>query len=51
MLVMFDTVETIRSFDPEWAPPTGGPRIGLAFRLETPAEVDRAYAGVDGARL
>jgi catechol 2,3-dioxygenase-like lactoylglutathione lyase family enzyme len=43
MLVMFDTVETIRSFDPEWTPPRGGHRMGLAFRCETPAEVDRAY--------
>jgi catechol 2,3-dioxygenase-like lactoylglutathione lyase family enzyme len=40
----WDTVETIRSFDPTWAPPSGGPRMGLAFRVETPAEVDRAYA-------
>jgi catechol 2,3-dioxygenase-like lactoylglutathione lyase family enzyme len=39
----WDTVETIRSFDPEWAPPSGGPRMGLAFRVETPAEVDQAY--------
>jgi catechol 2,3-dioxygenase-like lactoylglutathione lyase family enzyme len=41
--LLFDTVETIRSFDPDWAPPTGGQRMGLAFRLESPAEVDRAY--------
>jgi catechol 2,3-dioxygenase-like lactoylglutathione lyase family enzyme len=39
----WDTVETIRSFDPDWAPPSGGHRMGLAFRLDTPAEVDRAY--------
>jgi catechol 2,3-dioxygenase-like lactoylglutathione lyase family enzyme len=39
----WDTIETIRSFDPEWAPPSGGHRMGLAFRLDTPAEVDRAY--------
>ena len=41
--LLFDTVETVRSFDPDWAPPTGGQRMGLAFRLETPADVDRAY--------
>jgi catechol 2,3-dioxygenase-like lactoylglutathione lyase family enzyme len=40
----FDTVETIRSFDPEWAPPSGGDRMGLAFLLGTPAEVDQIYA-------
>ena len=39
----WDTVETIRSFDPDWTPPSGGHRIGLAFRFETPTEVDRAY--------
>ena len=39
----WDTVETVRSFDPDWAPPSGSPRVALAFRLDTPAEVDRAY--------
>jgi catechol 2,3-dioxygenase-like lactoylglutathione lyase family enzyme len=45
----WDTVETIRSIDPAWSPPTGGgPQIGLAFRLDTPADVDRAYAELVG---
>jgi catechol 2,3-dioxygenase-like lactoylglutathione lyase family enzyme len=39
----WDTVETIRSFDQSWTPPSGGPRMGLAFRVETPADVDGAY--------
>jgi catechol 2,3-dioxygenase-like lactoylglutathione lyase family enzyme len=39
----WDTIETIRSFDPDWAPPSGGHRMALAFRLETPDAVDRAY--------
>ena len=38
----WDTEEVIRSFDPDWTPPSGH-RMGLAFRLDTPAEVDRAY--------
>jgi catechol 2,3-dioxygenase-like lactoylglutathione lyase family enzyme len=38
-----DTEETIRSFAPDWQPPSGGPRIGLAFRLDSPGEVDAAY--------
>jgi catechol 2,3-dioxygenase-like lactoylglutathione lyase family enzyme len=44
----WDTVETIRSFDPEWSPPSGGHRVSLAFLVETPAEVDRAYAELTG---
>ena len=49
----WDTVETIRSFDPEWQPPVGGSRMGLAFECESPAEVDKVYAellaaGYDG---
>lgn len=51
----WDTEETIRSFEPEWQPPAGGQRIGLAFRCEDPAGVDDAYgelvaAGYDGAK-
>lgn len=41
--IAFDTVEVIRSFDPEWQPPAGGHRIGLAFLCDSPAEVDRLY--------
>jgi uncharacterized glyoxalase superfamily protein PhnB len=40
----FDTEETVRSFDPDWTPPSGGDRIGLAFLMETPEEVDQVYA-------
>ena len=42
--LMLDTEETIRSFAPEWSPPTGGPRTALAFLCESPEEVDRLYA-------
>jgi catechol 2,3-dioxygenase-like lactoylglutathione lyase family enzyme len=49
----FDTVETIRSFDPSWTPATGSPRMGLAFACDSPAEVDKLYdelvaAGYEG---
>lgn len=49
----FDTVETIRSFDPSWSPPSGSPRAGLAFACDSPAEVDKLYgelvaAGYEG---
>jgi catechol 2,3-dioxygenase-like lactoylglutathione lyase family enzyme len=41
--IAWDTQETIRSFDPDWRPATGGPQIGLAFRLDDPGAVDAAY--------
>jgi catechol 2,3-dioxygenase-like lactoylglutathione lyase family enzyme len=42
--LMFDAVETVRSFDPQWSPASGGPQVALAFLAESPAEVDRIYA-------
>jgi catechol 2,3-dioxygenase-like lactoylglutathione lyase family enzyme len=45
----FDTVETIHSFDPDWTPPTGGPRSALAFDCGSPAGVDATYADLTGA--
>jgi catechol 2,3-dioxygenase-like lactoylglutathione lyase family enzyme len=39
----WDTVEVVRSFDPDWSPARGGHKMGLAFRLGTPGEVDAAH--------
>jgi catechol 2,3-dioxygenase-like lactoylglutathione lyase family enzyme len=47
--LMWDTYDTIRSFDPDWTAPTGGSRVGLAFACADPAEVDRVYAELIGA--
>jgi catechol 2,3-dioxygenase-like lactoylglutathione lyase family enzyme len=44
-----DTEETIRSFDPQWSPPTGGHRVALAFACDSPAAVDEAWAEITGA--
>jgi uncharacterized glyoxalase superfamily protein PhnB len=49
----WDTEDTIRSFDPQWSPPTGGHRVALAFACDTPADVDAAWtelttAGYEG---
>jgi catechol 2,3-dioxygenase-like lactoylglutathione lyase family enzyme len=41
--LMLDAEETVRSFDPDWQPPSGGQRVGLAFRCDSPAEVDETY--------
>jgi catechol 2,3-dioxygenase-like lactoylglutathione lyase family enzyme len=38
-----DAQETIRSFDPEWEQANGGPQISLAFRFDSPSDVDAAY--------
>ncbi|MPZ61063.1 MAG: glyoxalase [Propionibacteriales bacterium] len=53
MKLAFDTRETILSFDSSWTSPTGSPRMALAFRCDSPADVDKLYAelvaaGADG---
>jgi catechol 2,3-dioxygenase-like lactoylglutathione lyase family enzyme len=47
--LMFDTEDTIRSFDPSWTAPTGSSRAGLAFGCASPAEVDERYAAMTAA--
>jgi uncharacterized glyoxalase superfamily protein PhnB len=42
--LMFDTVETMRSFDPGWERGSGSPPVTLAFSMKSPAEVDAGYA-------
>ena len=41
--LLLDSEESIRSFDPSWSPPAAGHRVALAFRCESPEEVDRLY--------
>ncbi|HZG01988.1 MAG TPA: VOC family protein [Streptomyces sp.] len=45
----WDTVETVRSFDPGWTPPRGGSRVELAFACDDPADVDNLYADLTRA--
>jgi uncharacterized glyoxalase superfamily protein PhnB len=40
---MLDTEETVRSFAPDWSPPSGGHRMAPAFLCESPADVDRVH--------
>ncbi|MBX6354774.1 MAG: VOC family protein [Micromonosporaceae bacterium] len=42
--LLFDTVDTIRSFDQSWTPAQGGPPVHLAFQCASPAEVDQVFA-------
>jgi catechol 2,3-dioxygenase-like lactoylglutathione lyase family enzyme len=53
MKLTFDTKEEILRFDPSWTPPSGSPRMSLAFACDSPAEVDKVYgelvaAGYEG---
>ncbi|NJL49018.1 MAG: hypothetical protein HC929_18110, partial [Leptolyngbyaceae cyanobacterium SM2_5_2] len=41
--IAWDSHEMIRSFNPDWQPPTGGHRMGMAFLFDYPAEVDAAF--------
>ncbi len=47
--IAWDLISMIKTFDPQWTPPTGSPRISLAFLCGEPAEVDRRYAEVVAA--
>ncbi|MQY10118.1 hypothetical protein SRB5_02230 [Streptomyces sp. RB5] len=47
--LMWDTEETIRSFDPQWQPPAAPGRLSLAFACDSPADVDRIYAELTAA--
>jgi catechol 2,3-dioxygenase-like lactoylglutathione lyase family enzyme len=46
--LLWDTVETVRSFDPDWKPASGGPQVGLAFACGTAADVDATYESLVG---
>jgi uncharacterized glyoxalase superfamily protein PhnB len=38
-----DSERSVQSFDPGWSPPSGGHRVAIAFRCESPQQVDRTY--------
>ena len=41
--VAFDTVDVIKSFNPEWSPAAGGHSHALAFLCDSPEEVDATH--------
>ncbi|MDN3021717.1 VOC family protein [Streptomyces sp. S.PB5] len=41
--LLFDTEESVRSFMPDFEPPSGGGRASLALLCGSPAEVDAVY--------
>jgi uncharacterized glyoxalase superfamily protein PhnB len=46
--LMFDTEDTVRSFDPSWTAPAAGSssRMGLALLCDSPGEVDAVHAAM-----
>ncbi|MCP4164751.1 MAG: glyoxalase [Chloroflexi bacterium] len=46
--IAWDTLDLIRSFNDSWPDPSGH-RMSLAFKCDSPAEVDALYAGVIAA--
>jgi catechol 2,3-dioxygenase-like lactoylglutathione lyase family enzyme len=46
--LLVDGIDTIRSFDPSWTPPSGSARASLALDCGTPADVDRVFADMTG---
>ena len=47
--MLFDTQDTIRSFDESWRPPAGGHGLALGFGCDSPADVDATFAALVGA--
>ena len=43
--VMLDKLELMKQIDPEWVPPVGR-RMGLAFRCDSPKDVDATFARI-----
>jgi len=46
LLLVWDSVDTLKSFDPDWTAPTGGHRIAIAFSCPDPAAVDSAFTSL-----
>ena len=42
--LMFDSVEIARSLHPDWEPPSGGHRMGMALECACPTAVDEIHA-------
>ncbi|MCQ4119495.1 VOC family protein [Rhodococcus tibetensis] len=41
--LLWDTIETIRSFAPDWSKPEGGHRVSLGFDCGGPKDVDKVF--------
>ena len=43
--IMLDKVELMKQLDPDWVPPVGR-RMGLAFRCDSPDDVNKTFARI-----
>jgi catechol 2,3-dioxygenase-like lactoylglutathione lyase family enzyme len=39
----WNSAAMVREIDPDWTPPEKGNRLGLAFKCDSPADVDAVY--------
>ncbi|MDV7356325.1 VOC family protein [Rhodococcus oxybenzonivorans] len=47
--LLWDTVETVRSFEPDWTTPQGGHRVALGFDCGSPDVVDKVFTDLTDA--
>jgi uncharacterized glyoxalase superfamily protein PhnB len=47
--ISWNTVEMVKKIDAAWTEPSGGGRMELAFKCDSPREVDEAYHKLTGA--
>lgn len=47
--LMLDSEENVKSFDPDWSPPSGRPRVAFAFKCKSPGEVDKTFSELTGS--
>ncbi|AMB58647.1 VOC family protein [Microterricola viridarii] len=44
----WDTIDVVKSFDPDWVAPVGGHRMVPAFLCDSPAELDALFSELVG---
>ncbi len=47
--ISWNTAEMVKGIDPTWTQPSGGARIELAFKCDSPKDVDATFAKLTGA--
>ena len=47
--ISWNSAEMVKQIDPTWTQPSGGARMELAFKCDSPADVDGTYRKATGA--